>query len=98
MVTKVIMNLDSSKASGPDRIPVVVPKNCEPELSYIAELFNKFQKGSCFPDCQKVSTEVLRNFRSDIWPYFLFLSNRRLQVVLEFLKDPFLALHFSYYT
>ena len=51
MVTKVIMNLDSAKASGPDRIPVVVPKNCEPELSYIAELFNKFQKGSCFPDC-----------------------------------------------
>ena len=51
MVTKVIMNLDSSKASGPDLIPVVVPKNCEPELSYIAELFNKFLKGSCFPDC-----------------------------------------------
>ena len=35
MVKKVIMNLDSSKASGPDRIPVVVLKNCEPELSYI---------------------------------------------------------------
>ena len=35
MVKKVIMNLDSSKASGPDCIPVVVLKNCEPELSYI---------------------------------------------------------------
>ena len=35
------MNLDSSKASGPDCIPVVVLKNCEPDLSYIlAELFN----------------------------------------------------------
>ena len=33
MVTKVIVNLDSSKASVPDYIPVVVLKNCEPELS-----------------------------------------------------------------
>ena len=40
MVKKVIMNLDLSKASGPDCIPVVVLKNCEPELSYIlAELY-----------------------------------------------------------
>ena len=30
MVKKVIMNLDSSKASGPDCIRVVVLKNCEP--------------------------------------------------------------------
>ena len=29
------MNLDLPKASGPDRIPVVVLKNCESELSYI---------------------------------------------------------------
>ena len=35
MVKKVIMNLDLSKASGPDCIPVVVLKNCELELSYI---------------------------------------------------------------
>ena len=41
MVEKVIMDLDLSKASGPHCIPVVVLKNCEPELSYIlAELFN----------------------------------------------------------
>ena len=33
MVKKVITNLDSSKASGPNFIPVVVLKNCEPELS-----------------------------------------------------------------
>ena len=32
MVKKVIMNLDSKKASGPDCIPVVVLKNCQPEL------------------------------------------------------------------
>ena len=30
MVTKVIINLDLSKASGPDCIPAVVLKNCEP--------------------------------------------------------------------
>ena len=46
MIRKVMMiifqlsNLDLSKASGPDCNPVVVLKNCEPELSYIlAELF-----------------------------------------------------------
>ena len=44
MVKKVIMNLDLSKASGPDCIPVVVLKNCGPKLSYIlAEL-----KGALF--------------------------------------------------
>ena len=60
MVKKVITNLDSSKASGPDCIPVVVLKNCEPELSYIlAKLFNNCLKESCFPDCWKVSSVVL---------------------------------------
>ena len=59
MVKKVITNLDSSKASGPDCIPVVVLKNCEPELSYIlAELFNKCLKESYFPDCWKVLSVV----------------------------------------
>ena len=59
MVKKVITNLDSSKASGPDCIPVVVLKNCEPELSYIlAKLFNKCLKESCFLDCWKVSLMV----------------------------------------
>ena len=52
MVRKVVMDLDLSKASGPDCIPVVVLKNCEPELSYmLAELFNKCLKESSFPDC-----------------------------------------------
>ena len=46
MVKKVIKNLECSK-------------NCEPERSYIlAELFNKCLKGSCFPDCWKVSSVV----------------------------------------
>ena len=49
MVKKVIMNLDLSKTSGPDGIPVVFLKKCEPERSYIlAELFNKCLKESCF--------------------------------------------------
>ena len=53
------MTLHLSKASGPDCIPMVVLKNCEPELSYIlAELFNKCLKESCFPDCWKVSSVV----------------------------------------
>ena len=50
LVKKVITNLDSSKASGPD---------CIPELPYIlAELFNMWLKESCFPDCWKVSSVV----------------------------------------
>ena len=49
------MNVDLFKASG----PVVVLKNCEPELSYLlAKLFNKCLKKSCFPDCWKVSSVV----------------------------------------
>ena len=59
MVTKFIMNLDLSKAFGTDCIPVVVLKNCEPELSYILpELFSKCLKESFFPDCWKVSFVV----------------------------------------
>ena len=60
MVKKVITNLDSSKVSGPDCIPVVVLKNCEPKLSSytLAKLFNMCLKESFFPDCWKVSSVV----------------------------------------
>ena len=53
MVKKVITNLDSSKVSGPECIPVVVQKNCEHEFSYIlAELFCvTCLKESCFLGC-----------------------------------------------
>ena len=51
VVKKVIIILELTKASGPDCIPVVVLKNCEPELSYIlAELFNDSLRRSRFPD------------------------------------------------
>ena len=60
MVKKVITKLDSSKASGPDCIPVVVLKNCEPKLSYIlAELFHMYLKESCFPDLLLLKTTAL---------------------------------------
>ena len=63
MVKKVIMNVDLSKAPGPECIPVGDLRNCEPELSYILpELFNKCLKESCFPDCWKVSL-VVRVFK-----------------------------------
>ena len=49
MAKKVMMNLDLSKASAPACIPVVVLKNCEPELSYIlAELLSIFNKSLVF--------------------------------------------------
>ena len=49
LVKKVIMNLDMSKASGADCIPVVVLKNYKPELSYkLAEVFNKCLRESFF--------------------------------------------------
>ena len=59
MVKNVIMNLDLSKVSGPDCIPVVVLEICDPQLSYIlAELFNTCLKEFCFPDCWKVPSVV----------------------------------------
>ena len=59
MVKKVIMNLDLTKASGPDCIPVVFLKNCEPDLSYIlAKPFNNCLKECCFPDCWKFSSVI----------------------------------------
>ena len=62
MVKKVIANLGSSKVSGPDCIPMVVLKNCEPELSYIlAERFNMCLKESVFKNSGEMSTA--KNYR-----------------------------------
>ena len=60
MVKKAICILDSSKTSGPDGIPVIVLKNCEPELSFIqTDLFNLCLKELSFPDCWKFLSVVL---------------------------------------
>ena len=65
IVTKVITKPDLSKAYGPDFIPVVVLKNCEPERSYIlAELFNKCLKESSFLDCWKKVSSVVPLFKN----------------------------------
>ena len=59
MVKKAITNLDFLNSYGTDSIPVVVLKNCGPQLSYIlAELFTKCLKESCFSDCVKVPSVV----------------------------------------
>ena len=59
IIKKVRTNLDLSKASGRDCIPMVVLKSCEHDLPYIlAELFTKCLKESGFPDCLKVSSVV----------------------------------------
>ena len=56
IVKNVITNLDSSKASGPDFILVMVLKNTEPELLYIlAELFHMCLKESYFPNFWRIS-------------------------------------------
>ena len=56
---KYLNKLIKSPERPDDCIPVVVLKNCGPELSYIlAELCNMCLKQSCFPDCWKVSLVV----------------------------------------
>ena len=52
-----IRNLDSTKATGPDDIPVIVLKNICPEISpLLAKLFNRCLKERCFPDSWKMSS------------------------------------------
>ena len=48
MFKKVIKNLDSSKASGPDCVLVVVLRNCKPELPYILAGLQKLSEGVLF--------------------------------------------------
>ena len=66
MVKKVITNLDSSKVSCSDYIPVVVLKNCEPELSYkLAERERSTAKNyrpvSLFPAVSKVFEKLVND-------------------------------------
>ena len=56
LISKLITELDSTKATGPDGIPVVVLKHLNPELSPIlAKLFNRCLKEKCFPSVWKTS-------------------------------------------
>ena len=60
MVKRVITSLDSSKASAPDCISVVVLKNCDPELSCIlAELFKMCLREFLFSRLMEVLSVVL---------------------------------------
>ena len=55
MVKNVITNLDSSRAPGPDCIPVLVLKKCEPDFcDVLAEHFNNCLKDSCLTDFSSV--------------------------------------------
>ena len=75
MVKKVIMDLHLSKASGPNCIPLVVLKNCEPELSYIlAELFNKCLRSLVF--------QIVGRFHQ--WSLCLRIMGKGLQLLLLF--------------
>ena len=53
-ISSIISNLDPTKATGPDGIPVVLLQKCSPELSpVLAKLFRKCFAESCFPSCWK---------------------------------------------
>ena len=57
MVAKFIHQLEPSKATGPDEIPVVVLKNLSAELSpVLSKLFNKCIRQACFPNSWKRSS------------------------------------------
>ena len=59
MVANAILNLDVSKATGPDNIPSIVLQRCSPELSpVLAKLYRKCLVESCFPSCWKYPSVV----------------------------------------
>ena len=58
LVKKVLTNLDLSKVSAPECIPMVVLRKCEPKPYILALFFNMCLKESHFPDCWKVSFVV----------------------------------------
>ena len=58
-VRKIIAKLDSSKSSGPDGIPVVVLKECAPELAPVfTKVFNRCLLQGEFPKCWKSASVV----------------------------------------
>ena len=74
MVKKVIMNLDLSKAFGPDGIPVVVLKNYGPELSYIlAELLQIVERFHRWPQYLRMLGKGLQLKTTALLVFFLWL-------------------------
>lgn len=58
-VRKIMRFLDASKASGPDGIPVIVLKECAPELAPVfTKLFRKCLAVGEFPSCWKIASVV----------------------------------------
>ena len=58
-VASIVKNLDPSKATGPDGIPVIVLQECSPELSpKLAKLFKKCISESCFPSSWRIASVV----------------------------------------
>ena len=56
-VSKLLSSLETSKAVGPDEIPVIVIKNLIPELAPIlSKLFNRCIKEGCFPQYWRKSS------------------------------------------
>ncbi|XP_065641128.1 RNA-directed DNA polymerase from mobile element jockey [Hydra vulgaris] len=96
-VAKVISQLNSSTACGPDNISVTVLQNCSPELSLIlSKLFNKCLTESCFPACWKMASVVLifknsgeNSDPSNYRPISLSVNNK----VFESLINKFLTSH-----
>ena len=66
-VLKCILDLDSSKSCGPDKIPITVVRHCAPELSSIlSKVYNLCLKTSVFPSCWKEAVVVPVPKRGDM--------------------------------
>ena len=66
-VLKCILDLDSSKSCGPDKIPIAVVRHCAPELSSIlSKVYNLCLKTSVFPSCWKEAVVVPVPKRGDM--------------------------------
>ena len=58
-VRRILKCLDASKSSGPDGIPVIVLKECAPELAPVfSKLFRKCLAAGEYPSCWKVASVV----------------------------------------
>ena len=88
------MNLNLSKASGPDCIPVVVLKNYEPECMLL--FFTNLSLMEC--QVRYLASFLLFSVIGGFECFWVESLHKNIQLMLQFLKAPFLVLHFSYYT